>query len=847
MSEQPISRINIRPFVSDALDHIQNVVAEAEGIEQLFEELVTQLPFRDELSIVYQGYGSSQARVIASCNQPLSKVEGREHLLASHAWVKTAIQAVGLGQGVQHPDTEQIAGDDYFKRYQNVAIVPMRLSTKKNIGCFVLHSNSKIDEEDIASLDKLADRMAFFVQNNLRRRRNKTFSRFTNDALTKQYSSETEILADVVRYLQEWFREDKVYLLIRDPLHVSRYFLANSSEKITDSYRKKQVDDARLTQIAFSSTMLGEHLRSSNGIQLQRVSDNKFSGQYVPRGDTENGKTPLSIESADLDPYCNSWLGATMHLNYNRSLGHIILHNSAVHAYQVEDDEFLDSMADFSALLLGKFREQEKNRMINILNDFRYGETAGHKSNDLYSLTFSQLKNLYGIERLQISVFDRKKMQLEPVFQSGEFPEISEDKKAEHTKFVLEKGASSRNAIGEHINQELIVKLDDGNNYLVAPMRISRQSITPDSVNQISEKITHSAIGCFMLPAGSIGDYTAATIDDLSDVLAEKINSNKKNQRQVEIINQNHQIANLNINNLAQEDIFKLAHQFVSRSIFAENFYFALHDKAKNSISFPLIFKNNEPWEVKERLININALGKTEAIIHTQRPILHFSRAESEAWYNQPNHEEHGGDPLASWIGVPVFLDSEVIGVMASYHPCLDWVYTKQDLYYLESVAAQISGLFRAFRLSESNVARIALEEANQKLENAQNMIVEREEQMIQYSLIQDIQHRLNNSLGSVSANIDEAIFDISTYANLVKTDELDFSQKILLRSRSTVYMLIEEAQSRKKPETESINLLLIIEDIIETLSSDKGIAKEAFEIEIAEEASHIESIRTSV
>ena len=81
--------------------------------------------------------------------------------------------------------------------------------------------------------------------------------------------------------------------------------------------------------------------------------------------------------------------------------------------------------------------------------------------------------------------------------------------------------------------------------------------------------------------------------------------------------------------------------------------------------------------------------GRTEHIIRAKAPLFIETRAKSEEWYDQPGRGEYIGDPLASWIGVPMISGSQVIGVVAAYHKTDDYIYSEDDVEVLQAIANQ--------------------------------------------------------------------------------------------------------------------------------------------------------------
>jgi PAS domain S-box-containing protein len=192
---------------------------------------------------------------------------------------------------------------------------------------------------------------------------------------------------------------------------------------------------------------------------------------------------------------------------------------------------------------------------------------------------------------------------------------------------------------------------------------------------------------------------------------------------------------------LKKEQILQLIYENATELMDTSNMYIALYDNISDEVQFHLAYKEKTPLQVKTRKFGH---GRTEEIIHTKNPIFIQTREESENWYKQPGRSEYMGDPLASWIGVPMMIGKKVIGVVATYHPTKDYVYTKDDLEILQAMA---------------NIAAIAIynsrlysevEEKNNRLILAVGKIAEAESVLTRATIAADLVHRLNNLTGTI-------------------------------------------------------------------------------------------------
>jgi GAF domain-containing protein len=143
---------------------------------------------------------------------------------------------------------------------------------------------------------------------------------------------------------------------------------------------------------------------------------------------------------------------------------------------------------------------------------------------------------------------------------------------------------------------------------------------------------------------------------------------------------------------LQEDEILELIYSRATKLMDTDNMYIALYDEPTDTVRFGLAMMNGKRVDVereKEWQPRRAGKGKTEEIIRTKKPLFHATKVEAEAWYAQPQHEEYVGAALPSWIGVPMTVGEKVLGVIATYHPTRDYVYSGDDLTMLQAMASQ--------------------------------------------------------------------------------------------------------------------------------------------------------------
>jgi GAF domain-containing protein len=146
------------------------------------------------------------------------------------------------------------------------------------------------------------------------------------------------------------------------------------------------------------------------------------------------------------------------------------------------------------------------------------------------------------------------------------------------------------------------------------------------------------------------------------------------------------------VTRLTEEEVIELIHDKASELMDTSNMYIALYDEISDTVRFPLAYFNGEKidtltderWQPRKA-----GQGKTEEIIRTNLPIFNSTREEAEMWYAQPERAEYVGKVSPSWMGVPLEVGEKVIGVIATFHPDREYVYSKDDLLTLDTIANQ--------------------------------------------------------------------------------------------------------------------------------------------------------------
>ncbi|MEI7499697.1 MAG: PAS domain S-box protein [Bacteroidota bacterium] len=132
------------------------------------------------------------------------------------------------------------------------------------------------------------------------------------------------------------------------------------------------------------------------------------------------------------------------------------------------------------------------------------------------------------------------------------------------------------------------------------------------------------------------------------------------------------------------EEVFKSIHSNLSRIIDVENFYVAMYDKHSDTISLPFQIDSEDKFAAFPA-------GKTMTgyVIKTKTPLLATKKIIEEL--ARTGQIQIIGTPSKVWLGVPLIVDGEVIGVIAVQSYTDPERYTIREFELLKFVADQIA------------------------------------------------------------------------------------------------------------------------------------------------------------
>lgn len=136
------------------------------------------------------------------------------------------------------------------------------------------------------------------------------------------------------------------------------------------------------------------------------------------------------------------------------------------------------------------------------------------------------------------------------------------------------------------------------------------------------------------------------------------------------------------------DDLYKSVHTTISKIMKADNFYIAIHYREEQKISFPYFVDEEEIFEEHKQKFDLGR-GLTAYVIRSGQSMLCDLDRYQELV--QSAELEVLGPPPRIWLGVPLKIGYEIIGVMAVQDYRNATTYGEQEKKMLEYVSSQIA------------------------------------------------------------------------------------------------------------------------------------------------------------
>jgi PAS domain S-box-containing protein len=243
-------------------------------------------------------------------------------------------------------------------------------------------------------------------------------------------------------------------------------------------------------------------------------------------------------------------------------------------------------------------------------------------------------------------------------------------------------------------------------------------------------------------------------------------NANITDRKRAETVKQiQYKIANALIETEDLDELFPKIREYLGLLIDTKNFYIAIYNAEKNSISF------HYHQDVKDEIEELPAAKSLIAyVIHQSKPVL--AQTDDILSLKEKGLIETIGTPSKVWLGVPLKIENKIIGVVAVKNYEDENAYTQKDIEVLEFVSHQIATVItKKQNREELRHAYDQLIQLNkdlqkkveitvQQLREKDHMLITKSRQAAMGEMIGNIAHHWRQPLTAVSVilqNIEDA------------------------------------------------------------------------------------------
>jgi len=532
------------------------------------------------------------------------------------------------------------------------------------------------EEEDELLFSTIADQLAVALENvrlfeetQQRAERLSIVNRVSNAASTAL--SQDELLESVYEQISPAFQPDSSFIALYDPAAEEMDFRFHVDEGIRQPPEKQPLTGISAGVIKEKKPLFIRDLENES----EHLSKIQLTG---------TGRLP------------SSWMGAPL-LVGDRVIGILNMQSYQPNAWEEEDELLFSTIADQLAVALENVRLFEEARIradeLAALNEMGQALTARLSVEDVLEETYRGASRLVDITNFSIGLYDPEKEELKIALQATE-----SDIDREMVSVPI-----SRSVSGRVIRDRQSVLIKDN-----LPERLKEMGV------EMVGELARSWLGVPMITGDQVlGTLTIQSFTtpraydehdrDLLMAIASQTAIALQNARLFEEAQtRTEELAVLN--ELAQsltattsvEEVLKEAYQGASRLLRTKNFYVGLYDPDKFRIDFPFDVSESKR---DQAITSIPAdQGLTGYVVQNRTAVL--IEDNMDQWLEERGIDSIGGDSL-SWLGVPMMVGDEVMGVMVVQSYDAPKAYDERDQDLLTAVASQTAVAIQSAQLFE--------------------------------------------------------------------------------------------------------------------------------------------------
>ncbi len=211
--------------------------------------------------------------------------------------------------------------------------------------------------------------------------------------------------------------------------------------------------------------------------------------------------------------------------------------------------------------------------------------------------------------------------------------------------------------------------------------------------------IESELISLIILSSRDIGRITVSSLQpflsftNLVTTAFEKIRAFKNTERSLSNLQLLTNFSNRIVNETDPDRLYRLIHEQIQSILGDVDFYIALYDSITNHIEIPYLYEGEQPIKIDPFPMGE---GLTSIVVRTQQPLMLVENTMERA---KALGAKIVGEPARSWIGIPLVVANEVIGVFSVQDIEHDHRFSEHDLELLETLTPPIAGAIQSARL----------------------------------------------------------------------------------------------------------------------------------------------------
>lgn len=175
------------------------------------------------------------------------------------------------------------------------------------------------------------------------------------------------------------------------------------------------------------------------------------------------------------------------------------------------------------------------------------------------------------------------------------------------------------------------------------------------------------------------------------------------------------------INETDPHQLYPVIHDQIKEVLGEVDFYIALYDGQTNHIEIPYLYEGETPIHIEPFPLGE---GLTSIVVRTRQPLMLVENTEERA---KALGARIVGQSAKSWIGIPLLVADEVIGIMSLQDVEHEHRFTDEDLNLLNTLSPPIAGAIQSARLLAESQNRAYQLETSAEISRETSSTLDRE------------------------------------------------------------------------------------------------------------------------